>query len=473
MKKEEIIEVTSGKMSDELYNKLSKGKKDRNKIEEYYNEFNLKDRDIRDSQIGKTLKNKKIGTGEKMKIKIPVRIPASFQNKIVNTSVAFEFAEPVKLLPSEENELSEEVKRIWDVNRMDSKLQKLKIIQRSQTQAALIFFIKKVESDKAINVDLGVNTNNQIKCRILDYKSGNFFPVFDQYRDMKLFVFEFNTNYDESIHVWVYDEKHIHKYERKGSVWTYAREAHGFSKIPVVYLSQDEPEYYGVKEIIDRLETSCSKLGNSNDYSGHPILFTVGEIKGMPDKDEEGKMINAPIKKASGPNGKPQHGDAKFLTHDNAPDSVKLEMETLENWAYSLSSTPNISFNNLKGIGNVSGVALKLMFLDSILKAKMNEGDNKTDIQRIINVIISGIITSIKQDYSSMATSMIYDVKFGDVLPNDLADVVSTLVEAVEGKVLSRERAIELLSIVENASEEMEKIENESQKTENKQLNNK
>ena len=113
------------------------------------------------------------------------------------------------------------------------------------------------------------------------------------------------------------------------------------------------------------------------------------------------------------------------------------------------------------------------MFLDSILKAKMNEGDNKTDIQRIINVIISGIITSIKQDYSSMATSMIYDVKFGDVLPNDLADVVSTLVEAVEGKVLSRERAIELLSIVDNASEEMEKIENESQKTENKQLNNK
>lgn len=430
------------RIEEEDFKLLSVSKKDSGDLDDLYSEYYQQKRDIRKTQIGKIQKDKTIKDGNgNSKVVEAIRIPASFQKKIVETSVAFEFGEPVSLIPSEDNDLTNEVKRVWERNRIDSKIQKIKVDQKALTQSCLIFYMKKS------------NDELQIKSKILTHKNGSFWPYYDELGDMKLFLWEFKIG--ETKHLWVFEEKYIKKYIYKKDWTLQEQELHGFDKIPVVYFSQDQCEYEDVKEIIDRLETSVSKLGASNNYSGSPILFAIGKVEGMPDRDSEGKMITAPMDVQD---GKAFHGDVKFLTHDNAPDSVRLEQETLENWIYSLTDTPNLSFNNLKGIGNVSGVALELMFMGSILKAKLREGDNRTDIQRIINVIISGITTSTNIGYKSMSKDVVYDVKFGNILPNDLGSKVDTLVNAVNGKILSIEKAVELLALNEDNDEELKRI---------------
>ncbi len=53
-----------------------------------------------------------------------------------------------------------------------------------------------------------------------------------------------------------------------------------------------------------------------------------------------------------------------------APESVKLEIETLLRMIYTITQTPDIAFDSVKGIGAVSGVALKLLFMDAHLKVQ-------------------------------------------------------------------------------------------------------
>lgn len=448
--KELLDKIKSGSLTDDLLTKISSAKKDKEFLENLHKEYFKKDRTIRDTQIGFTQKDKTVKDekGRDRTVKA-IRIPISFNKKIVRTSVAFEFGNPVVLKPSEVNELTEAVEDVWKECRLDSKLQKIKEYQRSETQSALVFQVKKI-----------AGTENKIKCKVLNYKSGSFWPVFDEFGDMVLFVWSFKTkiNGKDVENLWAFDETIIYKYKKTNSWVLESRDSHSFSKIPVIYFSQSQPEYDDVKELIDRYETSVSKLGASNNYSGSPLLFTKGEVQGMPDRDSDGKMLNAPL--GYDEDDKPMYGDAKFLTHDNAPKSVELEQKTLENLIYSLSDTPNLSFNNLKGIGNVSGVALELMFLGSILKAKMNEGDNRTDIQRIINVIISGITTKVNMSLKKASEGLHYDVQFSSILPSDLAGLVTTLTTAVTGNIMSRETAIDLLGKA-NTDEEMKKIEAE------------
>ncbi len=447
---EELIsKIKSGLLDGEVLKEISTNKKSKETIEEYYKECVEKDRSIRKTQIGSTQIDKMV-KDEKGRTKLveAVRTPVNYAKKIVQTSVAFEFSEPVSLKPSISNKLTEKISEVWSSCRLDAKLQELKEYQRSETQAALLFKTKKKEG-KPI----------EIKTKVLHFKSGEFWGVFDDFGDMILFCWMFKTKKKEKeiVNLYIYDENQLYKYEKDEEWMLINKDLHGFDVIPVVYLSQEKPEHEDVKELIDRYETVLSKLGASNNYSGSPLLFTIGTIEGMPDRDSDGKLLNAPMI-FDEDEGKYKHGDAKFLTHDNAPKSIELEMRTLERLIFHLTSTPDISFESLKGIGNTSGVALELLFLESKLKAKRNEGGNRTDVQRIINVLISGITNTLDISLKGQKEGLHYDIAFSSVLPNDLSNLVDTLVKAVEGGIISREKAVELLAITNNTEEEIKKI---------------
>lgn len=424
-------------------------------------EFNEVKRDARKTQVGQVQKDKTVGKGEKRRVVEGVRVPIPFQNKIVNTSVAFEIGEPVSLIASEENKLSSEIERLWKNNRIDAILQKAKVLQKSELQSAILFYIQDINSKTAFNKELGPNDKKQIKARILENKNGKMTPYFDEFGDMKFFIWEFKTkdlDEKEVRHAWIYDDTKVYKCKSAdGKMELNTEDDHGFGKIPIVYLHQDEPEWFDVQKMIDRLEVSLSKLGASNDYSGHPILLLYGEVKGASDKDEDGKVLRMNMEEDD-TTGKVKHGEAKFLTREGAADSVKLELERLEKYIYAMSSTPDISFENTKGLGNVSGVALKLMFLDAILKAKMNEGENRTIIERIINIFIAGTVNTTATTLGKLTQKTFFDVQFNSILPDDLSGSVETLVAAVGGKIMSQKTAIKYLDMTEDVDDELEEI---------------
>lgn len=443
---------------------LKAGSKKPQDIEKIVKEYKAIDRTIRLTQVGNIQKDKTIGKGEKAKLVPGVRIPVHFQKKIVETSVAFEVGEPSTLIPSVKNQLSELIAKLWKTNRLDSKIQKIKLLQKSQTEGAVQFYMKDIEEGSLFLKMLSLigikDQKKEIKCNILDNTKGTMSPYFDAFGDMVAFVWVFIVKDSEGKDVknaWIYDDANVYKCdEGKGNMSWVSTEKHGFSKIPIVYIAQDNPEYFDVQAMIDRYEVTLSKLGASNDYSGHPMLKIFGKVENAPDKDEDGKAWIIPV--SVDDEGNEVKGDVEFLNNENAGESVALELEKLEDLIWAISSTPNLSLNNLKDLGALSGIAIKLLFLEPILKAKLSEGDNRTMYERILNVIISGIVTTTNIKLSNEAQQLFYDVQFNSILPDDLKSTVETLVSGVSGGIISAETAVGVLDMTVDAEEEIARI---------------
>ena len=56
--------------------------------------------------------------------------------------------------------------------------------------------------------------------------------------------------------------------------------------------------------------------------------------------------------------------------------------------AVSGTSTPDLSFDNLKGIGNLSGVARKFMLMDATIEASENMETFGPVVQRCVSVVL-------------------------------------------------------------------------------------
>ena len=429
---------------------LTSQKKDQGTISDNHKEYVNMDRFIRDTQIGFTQVDKTVGKGEKARIVKAVRVGVNFQKEIVKKSVAFEVGEAPTINPITQNLLSDEVLKLWRKCRLDYKLQEALEIKKSETESALLFSVK-------TNTD-GTRT---IRTRILKHENGVMSPHFDEFGDMDAFVWEFGSKAGgkEIKNTWIYDEVNVYKYsDAEGSFGFIEEIPHGFTKIPIVYMSQRFNEWKDVETIIDRYETSISRLVESNDYSGHPILALYGKLTAMADKDDSGKTLRFPIETTD--DGKPVHGDAKFITNDNAPDAVKLELETETSLIYNITQTPNLSFESLKGLGAISGVALNLMFLDAELKAKGNEGENKTIIERCLNILADGITNIINVSLKSQLEVLEWNITFNSVLPSDMTTLIDDMSKGVESGIISVNTAVKEVGLTDDTDKELELIKN-------------
>jgi len=455
---------------DKVIAKIKEQSKDTAKITEYQKEYKEKDRTIRETQVATIQKDKNVGTGEKARLVKAVRIPINFAKKIVTTATAFEVGKPVTLIPSEENSLSMLFSNIWKTNRIDSKIADLIRLKKSETQAAIQFYIVDLKPESILNkilVKIGLKSQaKEIKSKILNNKDGIMTPYFDSSGNMIAFMWQYKAkgNSDKELnHVEIWDAEKYHYLNDESGKTAYATNPilHGFDRIPIVYISQEEPEWFDVKEMIDRIEVSLSKLGASNDYSAYPLLQIFGEVNSFPDKDESGKVLQFPMTKDD--EGKYVNGKAEFLSAPNAVESAKVELEMLKGFIYSISHTPDLSFDNVKGLGNVSAVALKLLFLDAVIKATINEGENRTMIERIINVILSGIVKTTNTSLLKESQILYYEIIFNSIIPDDVQTATDIIINLKEAGLMSAQSAIKLIDMVENPEEELNLINSEKQ----------
>ncbi len=417
----------------------------KNEVAEYAKEFKG-DRKLRKLQVG----NRKDYTQGKNKTIEAERLVVNFQKKIVNTASSFLFGEAPSITPTDpENEAGAEILRTLKANRINSKLLDFSEAVMSSTMGVLIFSLE----------------DEEIKTRCFNSDNGIYTPYFDPYGNLKAFFWEFEI--DDINYLWVFDEKNLYMYEGEGEYKFVDSEAHGFDVIPVVFLEQPEPEWWDVKEMIDRVEMIISKLAGSNNYFAFPILKLkggtfkneAGEEETLIDVEEDGHSL---LLGYAEKNGQVIEADAEFLQRDTGVDSIKLEIEYLKEFIFNISQTPDLSFDNVKGIGAVSGRALLLMLQDAINKAKRNHGKYRVVIERVINVIKSGM----KATQPALKTEEVdFDIQFNLSLPSDLAEEIRTIMEATGGKpVLSQESGVKLSPFTNDIQKELEALQDEKAK---------
>lgn len=427
-------------------------------IENYVKEYKDFDRNQREGQLEKIQLDKTLDAGKLSKM---VKIYINHAQNIVETMAAFVIGKPITLIPSDESDLAKLVKQIWRINRIDSKLLDATIIKFSQTQVAMQFYIVDAGETSLLNKVLEFmklkKQAKEIKAKVLDNTKGTMTPYFDASGDMVLFMWEYkNKEGDKEVNnVQIWDATNM--IHLKDSI-KFVNLAHGFDRIPVVYDYQDEPLWYTVKSPIDRHEVALSKLGDSNDYSGHPILVTEGEVENMPLKSESGKHFNIPIK-LGGDDGKTViKGGVSFLEATTAPESNKLELDKLEDTIAYGSGVPNLSLDKLKSLGNVAEKTVKLMFIATDIKAALKQSSTRTFIERCLNIITSGVTNTTNKGMATEGKALYYDIQFNSILPSDIAETVTYLSNAVSGKFVSQKTAIGLIDLVDDHEAEIAQI---------------
>jgi len=430
-----------------LVTALSVDSQDRD-VETYRKEYNG-EHDILDRPV------KVVGTGRAKKNVPQAKEVIRYQKKIVQMAVAFLFGDPAKLILSNEGDKFQEafdlLKDVWVGNKLDYFNRKLARKLFVETKVAELWYVV-VDEDKA----------KHIKVSLLSDENGDgIYPHFNENGDMDAFTRRYSiTELDgkDYEHVDIYMADKI-IYAVKRQEWITEEKENLYGKIPVVYYEQAEPEWTGVQSEIDRSEMLISKFADTNDYFGAPTIKLKGKLVNPPEKGEVGRMLR--FSPETGSDGKVSYGDATYLTWEHAPESIKLEFEILKDIIYSMTSTPDLSFNNVKGLTKTSGEALKFLFMDSILKAMDKEeifGEGLTRRVNLLKAILS--VTSVKDKDSLQELDI--SVKFGKVLPQDVTETIKALSMARGGEPLMSEKsAVRQNPYVDNSEEEIENLEGE------------
>ena len=303
------------------------------------------------------------GDQQARRIEKVARISLALQKLIVRRAVAFTFGNPVILNADtehggKEEEVLKAVRKVLSDVKSNTLNRRVARFIFSSTEAAELWYA--VESP---NKKYGFQSQYKLRCIPLSPLKGDaLFPYFDETGDMLAFSRQYireDSKKQKHTFFETYTDKWHYLWENKTDGWQIVEGyplQNNIGKIPVVYGAQQQVEWADVQNLIDRLEKLLSNFADTNDYHASPKIVVRGEILRWSKKGDAGSIIEMD-----------DNGSADYLTWSQAPESVKLEIETLLRMIYTITQTPDISFDSVKGI-NVSGVALELMFMDAHLK---------------------------------------------------------------------------------------------------------
>lgn len=383
------------------------------------------------------------------------RVGVPFQKIIITRRVGFMLSDPVKMEPiytdgsESEVALVKLVERIQNDNKTDYKNKEIARRMMSEMECAEIWYF--VE-----NPIPGQASKFSLKMKILSPDLGDsLFPYFDETGDMIAFArgYKLLEEGKEVEHYDIYTPQAEYKYVNRGG-WK-LEDTPGkpgvvpnpVGKIMAVYYSQKAPEWNDVQSMIDRFETIISNHADTNDYFGSPILTVIGEVLGYAQKGETGKILE--LSKES---------QASYLALSSEPESVKMEQTNLEKLIYTMSQTPDITFGQMKDLGSISGVALKLLFLDAHMAVKNKEEDFGIGLQRRINILKAAIGTVLNVSLKNASETVQIKPVITPYLPANETEMIENLVLAYGNNLMSQETAVEQNPLVNDPETEAERM---------------
>lgn len=384
------------------------------------------------------------------------RVALALQKLIIKRAVSFCFGnEPdYSATPTNENEKAV-------VNALHRILGDVKSNSLNRKIARAIFGFKECAEywytvDK-VHSKYGFPAKHKLRCALFSPEYGDtLYPYYDETGDMVAFSRSFSrkeagetlVDYFETFT----DKEH----------WLWINGANGYDvapgypkavaigKIPVVYGHQPYFETEDVDKLIDRLELLLSNFADTNDYHASPKIFVTGQINGWSKKGESGSVIE-------GEDG----ATMQYVSWQNAPESVKLEIETLLKMIYTISQTPDISFDSVKGLGAMSGVALKLLFMDAHLKVQDKREIFDEYLQRRVNIILA-YIGMMNTAWEKDAETIVVEPSLIPYMITNENDELNYWLTANGNKpVISQEESIERAGISKDVAMTIEKIKEE------------
>lgn len=422
-------------------------------VAEAMKEYNISLHEIM-NRPDKILKNAK---GERTGVLKRWKLPINYPQYINEIALVFLYGRPVKWSNMSEgtDEAFSAFQDLLKRTRFNSKIRQCKRLAGAETQSAMLF---RVFRNKKGNPDCQI--------RVLAKSKGDeIYARWDIYGNLVSFAWGYHvkeSSTQTSYHFDIFLPDVTYRCKRVLIGWEVTTEENPSGKIPVILFEQDK-EWNGVEPLIAREEYIGSKTADTNDYFADPMFIVNADIiKNMPQKGDENKTL---VSQGSDDVSKVAH----YLTWDNAPESKQKEIEWLQKHILSKTFTPNIDFENMKGLSNVSGKALKQMMLLADIKASKHKEIHDELLDRIGNLLIAIIGNVLDISLKKQCDKLVVEHEFQEPFGEDIKEAIENIVKSKDGDVLSREGAIELNPLVKDKKLELMRIEKENKEAAQRQ----
>ncbi|WP_317192784.1 phage portal protein [Riemerella anatipestifer] len=359
-----------------------------------------------------------------------------------NIATTFLCGEPIKYTNNlEDDELFKAFLKVIEKNKMKFVDREIATSVGRFTECAELWYF----TDEP-NEHYGFRAKFRLKVKVLTPDIYSLYPKFDENDNLISFAREFK-NGNKTIFE-VYTDERIIRYEQEKEWKKISDIPNAIGKIPIVYYKQENVEWADVQTAIERLEHIYSNTAESNDRFSFPILKLKGKVTGQLSQDKSGRVLQLE-----------EGADAEFANQPQANQSLTEETDRLERDVHDFTATPNISFNNMKGLGNMlAGSNAEFLFLSAHLKVMDKLAIYIPALQRRASIIKSHLqMFNVKLKNNDLDVEPIIT----PFIINNDADFVRFLMEANGNKPLySQEYAMQKLGI-KNPKEMIQQIQEE------------
>ena len=191
-----------------------------------------------------------------------------------------------------------------------------------------------------------------------------------------------------------------------------------------------------------------SKIGDTNNYFADPIATATADvIQSLASPDKPGKLIQLTGK------------DSQF-GYVNPPQSSELrdaEKADLNSSILFDTFTPDLSFENLKGMGTLTGAAIKNALILGYIKRDNRKEDYEDFVDREKNLIIS-ILKFLNPDKAKALDSLVITFEFAEPFTEDKERTWQSVGQLYQNGLVSLEQAVMMLALTDAPEEEIGRL---------------
>lgn len=376
---------------------------------------------------------------------ITEKLPRTRERYINEVELFFLFGQPIKW--KKENGEDDVYKLFTNYNKdkfFNAKIRQCKRLAGAETISALVTHFHREANGK-------IGTNVFVVARSTGYKIRY---LFDQYRNLIAFAYGYTlVEKEKNIEYWnIETSEAIFECRRTGLGWEVDRYQNPTNKINALIFIQPKA-WDGSEPRIKRDELLDSKTGDTNNYYADPIAAATADvIASLPDVDKPGRLIQMPSEKSQ----------FRYIAPPQDSTTRRDEKENLNKTILFDTFTPDFSFENMKGLGTLSGVAIRnAMILGYIKRANRLEIYEEM-ITRYLHHTLE-VLKLIYPDQRAQIEKLEISFEFQDPFPDDASKNWTGICTLYTSGVVSLETAVTMLALTDAPEEEYEKIRLEAQ----------
>ena len=326
--------------------------------------------------------------------------------------------------------------------RFNSTIREAKRLAGAETECAKVYHIYREGNEP------------RVKAKVIARSNGyTLRPLFDQWDNLVAFGYGYylNENGTNVEHFDIETPGIIYRCRLGRTGWEVVPIPNPTGKINVIYYRQ-EKAWAGIQRRIDREEFVDSKAADTNNYFADPKLKAtadvigsmtgggtemVGEVLTMTDKERSSVEYLAP----------PEYSSMKDSEKKDLAQSILFD-----------TFTPDFSYENMKGMGTLSGEAMRRAMALGYMKRDNLKETYEELVDREKNLILAIMQNVTHIELSGELSRLELSHEFAEPFSEDKGTRINNITTLYRAGLMSLETAIEMLAFNDKTDEEIQRI---------------